>query len=94
MFRCDDEKQEKAATIATWLASRQEFLSHGRHISRDALEEKGMLVKKLESNHTVQDLCLSVFHATTHTFGRTKAAKIIENHKGRTFIKAWTPPNS
>jgi len=94
MFRWDDERQEKAAAIATWLASRQEFLSHGRHIARDALEEKGLRIVKLEGDHTLQDLCLSAFHATTHGFGSTNAVKIIENHTGRTFIKSWNPPSS
>ncbi|MBA7545518.1 hypothetical protein ES705_37887 [subsurface metagenome] len=30
---------------------------------------------------------MSVFHATTHTFNGTMAAKIIENHDGKAFIK-------
>ena len=92
MFRWDDHRQEKAARIATWLASREEFLSHSRHIARDTLQQEGMAVRKLEDDHALQDLCLSVFHAITHAFGRTNAVKVIENHMGRAFVKTWSPP--
>ena len=30
-----------------------------------------------------------MFHATTHTFAGTSAAKIVENHMGRAFIKQY-----
>ena len=87
MLKQDDQSQKKAAGIAAWLASRQEFLSHGRHIPRDALEKKGLVVKRLEDDDDLQDLVLSVFHATTHALSQTNAVKIIENHMGRAFIK-------
>ena len=51
-----------------------------------------MVITKLEDNHKEQDLCLSAFHATTHTFARTNAIKIIENHMGRAFIKFEPSP--
>ena len=44
-------------------------------------------MSRLEDDETLQDLSLSVFHATTHTFTGTAAAKIVENHVGRAFIK-------
>ena len=94
MFKWDDQRREKAARIATWLASRREFLSHSRHISRDTLQENGLAVRKLEDNHALQDLCLSAFHATTHAFSRTNAVKIIENHMGRAFIKFEPQPQT
>ena len=46
-----------------------------------------MLVVPLESDQTFQDMSLSVFHAATHTFSATPAAKIVENHLGKAFIK-------
>lgn len=39
----------------------------------------------------MQDIFLSVFHATTHTFNGTAAVKIIENHLGKAFIKQAQP---
>jgi hypothetical protein len=47
----------------------------------------GLRISDLESDQKLQDLVLSVFHATTFTFDSTPATKIIENHIGRAFIK-------
>jgi len=44
-------------------------------------------VENLEDDDKLQDLVLSVFHATTHTFDGTGAVKIIENQLGKAFIK-------
>jgi len=91
MFRSDGNKREKARQIANWLAEHSEHGSHGRHIGRGALEERGLVVERLEEDQEAQDLFLSVFHATTHTFNGTAAVKIIENHAGRAFIKQAGP---
>jgi len=56
-------------------------------IHRDAARELGLRIEKLEDDQQFQDLVLTVYHATTHTFSSTAAAKIIENHLGRAFIK-------
>jgi len=44
-------------------------------------------ITNLEDDQVFQDLVLSVFHATTHTFSGTPAVKIIENHNGKAFVK-------
>jgi len=88
MFGKDKKSgSRKAAKIAKWLSSHTEFKSHGRHIPRDKLEDHGFPITHLEDDQTTQDLVLSVFHATTHTFTGTLAVKIIENNAGRAFIK-------
>ncbi|MBI2825951.1 MAG: serine protease [Planctomycetia bacterium] len=89
MFRewAPAEAEQRAASIAEWLSSHRNFLSHSRHIPRDECESKGLLVEHLESDQRFQDLVLSVFHAATHTFNGTGAVKIIENHLGKAFIK-------
>jgi len=91
MFRDDKEAAGKAATIAEWLSTHEEHKSHARHISRDELEAKGLNIKPLEKNQNIQDLFLSIFHATTLTFDHTHAVKIIENHMGKAFVKASAP---
>ena len=91
MFREDPEKEKKAEDIATWLADHSEFKSHGRHIPRSEIERRGIRVEYLEQDQNVQDLMLSIFHATTHTFAGTGAVKIIENHLGKAFIKQTRP---
>ena len=78
--------KKKAKDIANWLSNNKLFKTHSRRISREQLEEKGLVIQKLEDNQEEQDLFLSVFHATTHTLAGTPTTKIIENHNGRAFI--------
>jgi ATP-dependent protease ClpP protease subunit len=87
MFRTDEEGKAKADAIASWLSTHDNFKSHGRHIPRDELEQKGLRIERLEDDQDLQDIFLSIFHATTHTFGASTGVKIIENHLGRAFIK-------
>jgi hypothetical protein len=47
----------------------------------------GLVVLDLEADQTLQDLVLSVFHATTQAFDATPAVKIIENQLGKAFLK-------
>ena len=87
MFKELDDGAERAEKISDWLAGHQNFKSHSRHIPRKEVEEYGLTVSRLESDEELQDLALSVFHAATHTFSNTSAAKIVESHTGRAFIK-------
>ncbi len=83
------DAEEKAESIANWLADHSNFKSHNRHLSRTDLTEQGLFVQNLEHDEQLQDASLSVFHATTHTFTGTSAVKIVENHLGRAFIKQY-----
>ena len=85
------EDNKKAKEIANWLSNNKLFKTHNRRLSRNQLEEAGLKIQYLEDNQKEQDLFLSVFHATTHTFCGTPAIKIIENHLGKTFVQ-FNPP--
>ncbi len=87
MFKDAADRTDRANSISAWLADHGHFKSHSRHISRDEVEKRGLSVVPLEKDPVLQDLALSVFHATTHTFTGTSAAKIVESHTGRAFIK-------
>lgn len=88
MFKKEPDMQKKAGRIALQLAKHTNFLSHGRFISRDQAQTKFSLrITNLEADQQLQDLVLSVYHATTHTFNGTSAVKIIENHTGKAFIR-------
>ena len=76
-----------AADTARWLSNNEFWRQHGRHIARLTLRKQGLAIKSLEDDALLQDLALSVFHATTHTFAGTQAVKIVENHLGRAYIK-------
>ena len=92
MFRGEDDAEARAQRISDWLSNHTTFMSHARHLSRDELQAKGLLVSPLEDDRPLRDLSLSVFHAAVHTFSATPAVKIVENHRGRAFIKNLPPP--
>ena len=78
----------KARSIAKALRDHTRFKSHARHISRDQAKTMGLIIMDLESDQTLQDLVLSVFHATTQAFDNPSGAvKIIENQLGKAFVK-------
>jgi hypothetical protein len=87
MFNGDRDRKTRARRIADWLSDHSYFKSHGRHIPRQELEKKKLRILPLEKDQALQDLVLSVFHATPHTFNATAAVKILENHLGKAFIK-------
>lgn len=86
MFK-NDNSEEIVKKVAETLANHSLFKSHRRHIDREQAKEIGLKITDLEDDNRLQDLVLSVFHATTHTFDGTRAVKIIENHVGKAFIK-------
>ena len=94
MLRNRQDAAVRAGEISEWLANHTHFNSHARHIGLDALKEKGMCVARLEDDPKLQDLVLSVFHATIHSLSMTPATKIIENHVGHAYIVQLQPPPS
>jgi len=89
MFAHYEKRKEKSREIAHKLLDHAFFKSHGRHIGREQAKSFGLIISNLENDKTLQDLVLSVFHATTHTFDGTNAVKIIENHLGIAFVKQF-----
>lgn len=87
MFAQVGDKEDKAKSVSEWLADHTHFKSHSRHISRDELQSRGLLVSALEDDQTLQDLTLSVFHSATQMFDATGVTKLVENHAGRAFVK-------
>lgn len=91
MFAGMRNAKKLAKKIADRLSDYKYFKTHSRHINKDQAKQMGLIIEDLENNQRFQDLVLSVFHATTHTFNNTTAVKIIENHNGRAFIKMFKP---
>jgi hypothetical protein len=91
MFADRKDANKNAKAIANYLSDHKQFKTHSRHISRDEAKAKGLIIDDLETDQDFQDLVVSVFHATTHTFSATGVVKIIENHMGRAFIKQLSP---
>lgn len=89
MFEGKSEKKELAMEIAKWLSNHSNFKSHDRHLSRPELFDMKLSIEELEKDQTVQDLSLSVFHATVHLFSASRVCKIVESHRGRSFITTY-----
>ena len=87
MFSGETDAEAKSRAIADWFADYESFHSHGRRVGRDQARDEGLKVVDLEDDHQLQDALLSVHHATMHTFSRTPAQKIIENHHGRAWVR-------
>ena len=81
-----NDKPETADLVANLFADFPNFISHGRPIRIDQIRDQGLAVVALEDDQKLQDLTLSVHHAAQLTFGESNAVKMIENHKGRSFI--------
>lgn len=87
MFADDADAQQKAEQTANWFADYEAFQSHGRRVGPDQAIEKGVKVTRLEADGRLQDAVLSVHHVTMHTFSGTIAAKIVENHHDRAWVR-------
>lgn len=88
MFKDDPDKKAKAEAAATALSDHADFKSHGRFIDREQARKRiGLLVDDFEADKAVENAALGLFHATSHTFNSTPAVKLLENHRGRAFIK-------
>lgn len=87
MFAGEDEAKKKAEHIAEILSDHSSFKSHRRHISMQEAEDMGLKITHLEDDQKLQDLVLSVYHATSITFDKKTVTKIIENHLGKAYVK-------
>ncbi len=87
MFRGDPKATAKATSAARYFGSYSIHRSHSLGIDRDQARAKGIVVDDLESDQTLQDLVLSVHHATLHTFA-APPIKIVENHLGRAWVQS------
>lgn len=83
MFAGDPSADQKASDISEWLGNFSNHRTHGHPINFAEAQAKGLKVFLIESDQTLQERALSVFHATACTFMVSNTVKIIENHKGK-----------
>ncbi len=87
----EEDQKSTLGKIMNELGNHAVNLSHGRHLSADKCKDMGLNISMLEDDQKLQELVLSVHHATMHTLSSTLAFKIIENQKSSAFIQ--TVPN-
>jgi hypothetical protein len=92
MLANEDDADARSRRIAKTLADHSAFRSHGRPIHREAAKAMGLRIVDLEQDQVLQDLLLSVFHASNITFGNSIAAKIVENQVGATYLRHMNLP--
>lgn len=85
MFK-DDKDETRLNTVCESLNEHENSKVHARHLSIDFCQSLGLDIIPLESDQELQDRVLSIHHACMHTFGATKALKIIENQEGKAFV--------
>lgn len=87
MFKSLDDPAAEASRVAEFFSEYGASQSHSLGISREEAAGEGVTILNLEADPKLQDLVLSFFHATMHTF-QGSAVKIVENHLGRAFVKS------
>lgn len=74
--------------IIKHFSNHEETKMHARHIMIDFCQSLNMNIIPLEEDDDLQDLVLTTHHTFMHTFSRSAAVKIIENHRGIAFIES------
>lgn len=84
MFSDDPSKSKK---ILKEFSDHKTNKSHARHISKEKCKEIGLTIADMETDNDLQDLILTVHHTFMHTFGKSTAVKVVENHNGIAFVE-------
>ncbi len=87
MFEDDPEGGKKAEEIANWLGDHNNFRAHGRRVGIETLKDLGVKILDLRGNPELQNAIRQAYYATSVTFDRTGAFKIIENNLGDAYIR-------
>ena len=64
--------------------------SHARHISTPVCKERGLKIVDIEDDQNLQDIILSIHHASALTIMNTPAIKIIENQNRQAYITRYS----
>ena len=64
--------------------------SHARHIPAPVCKEIGLKIIDIESKQDLQDIILSIHHASALTVMNTRAIKIIENQNRQAYIAKYS----
>ena len=82
MFAGEADAREHAEAIAKWLASDENFLSHGRRIGIEELQAQGLKIVDLRTDAVLREAIREVYLTLMHTFVGTGAYKLFENSEG------------
>ena len=94
MLSGNPNPKKEAVRIVRELGSHKKTFSHSKHIHFDECNSMGIKVVHLEGLDTrkiggcedLQDCVLTIHHTYMHTFSKSTAVKIVENHMGNAMI--------
>lgn len=88
MFAEAKDRAKIAKDVAAHLCDHKRHKNHGRHLSLENCKKIGLNVQSIEDDldGESQDLVFTIHRMYMHTFERTRALKIIENHLGESMI--------
>ncbi len=90
MFAGDDDPKAKAQAVIDTLGSHEETKAHDRHLHADRCAKIGLVVERLEGDQDLQDIVLSIHHATLATMQAAQSIKFMENQDGAVFHQQAT----
>src|SRR6266496_2081170 len=86
MFAGDPEANQKAERIATYLATHNNFRSHGRRVGMSDLQALGVNILDMRTEPKLHEAVRDLYTAITLTFANTGAYKIVENSNKEALI--------
>ena len=84
-----ENTEERIEKIIKLLTDQDITKSHNRHIPTPVCIEAGLKITQMEDDQELQDLVLSVHHASALTIANTTAIKIIENQNGKSYVPTY-----
>ena len=95
MFREELESNKQSAEkkidhIIQLLTNQNLTKSHARHIPAPICKDYGLKIIEIEKDQDLQDIILSIHHASALTIMNTPAIKIIENQNSQAYISTYS----
>lgn len=84
--------EKKINDIIRLLTDQNLTKSHTRHIPAPICKNYGLKIVEMEKDQDLQDIILSIHHASALTIMNTYVVKIIENQNSQTYISTYSKP--
>lgn len=94
MFYDELKKNSTAAnrqieSIMNLLTNQDITKSHDRHIPTPVCKNTGLKIAEIEADQELQDIVLSIHHASALTVKNTSVIKITENQNGKAYVSSY-----
>ncbi|MBN2553571.1 MAG: hypothetical protein JXB06_12415 [Spirochaetales bacterium] len=83
MFGGEEGSEQKAESIAAWLADSRRFGGSSRPIGRAEADSRGLKTERLEDDEALLENVMAVFYAGVVKFQISDSVKLVLNHLGK-----------